>query len=107
LFETVFAVVSRLSVKQDKAHELTCPKCRSKAKLHGEGHITYELYVQRNEETEEISKNVSLNVLELTQRVQFHDYPDVLTAKHISKILGISQSATYGIMDQKGAREGF
>jgi hypothetical protein len=52
-------------------------------------------------------RNVSLNVLELTQRIQFHDYPDVLTAKHIPKILGTSQSATYGIMDQKEAREGF
>lgn len=64
--ETVFAVVSRLSVKQDKAHELTCPKCRNKANLYGEGHITHELYIQKRQETQEtkeIHENAFLNQL--------------------------------------------
>jgi excisionase family DNA binding protein len=98
--ETFFAVVSRLSVKQDKAQELTCPKCRSKARLYGEGHVTYELYIQRNQDTEEIPK--LLNVPESTWMKPFSEYPDVLTAEHVAEILSISIRYTYEIMEWKG-----
>jgi excisionase family DNA binding protein len=96
--ETVFAVVSRLSVKQDKAQELTCPKCQSKAKLYGEGHITYELCVQRNEGAERVSENVPINALESIRMNQLSEYPDVLTAKDVAEILNISVGHAYEMM---------
>jgi excisionase family DNA binding protein len=100
--ETVFAVVSRLSVKQDKAQELTCPKCRSEANLYGEGHITYELYAKRNEDIVGVSENVFVNALESIRTNKLSEYPDILTAKHIAEILNISYRYAYEVMEWNG-----
>ena len=99
--ETVFAVVSRLSVKQDKAQELTCPKCQSKAKLYGEGHITYELYIQRSQETKGIPDSTPVNASKSTLTNQLCEYPDVLTAKEVAEILNISVHYAYEVMRWK------
>jgi predicted DNA-binding transcriptional regulator AlpA/DNA-directed RNA polymerase subunit RPC12/RpoP len=102
LCETVFAVVSRLSVKQDKYNELTCPKCQNKARLYGEGYITHKLYSREEKENKAEYKDTSLYSSGLKQDNKLKDYPDVLSAKDIAEFLGVSLRTAYGIMEQKG-----
>lgn len=96
--ETVFAVVSRFSVRQDKAQELTCPKCQNKADLYGEGHITHEPCDQFKEQNVNQLESVPTSSYEN----ELADYPIILTAKHIAAILDISLRKTYEIMEWKG-----
>ncbi|WP_231867605.1 hypothetical protein, partial [Bacillus badius] len=50
--ETLFAVVSRLSVSRDKQSTLICPRCSTSSQLTGEGYIAYHLYDKEKREEE-------------------------------------------------------
>ena len=96
--ETVFAVVSRLSVAQDKLNTLTCPKCRNKSDLYGEGNITHERYDQIKEQNANELESVPTS----SYGNELADYPIILTAEHIAEILDISRRKAYEIMEWKG-----
>lgn len=81
---TLFAVVARLSVEKDREISLACPKCLAGSDLKGEGHAEYRLYEkERAAQCEEIKS---------------FGYPIVLTAHHISEILGVSKQVVYDLM---------
>ncbi|WP_404664922.1 helix-turn-helix transcriptional regulator [Peribacillus frigoritolerans] len=76
---TLFGVVSRFSVMEDRIDTLTCPKCSKKvAVCMGEGHITYENHERREEsitnETDETSQ-----------------LPELLTVEHLAAYLNVSE----------------
>ncbi|CRH88995.1 Helix-turn-helix domain [Chlamydia trachomatis] len=76
---TLFGVVSRFSVIEDKIDTLTCPKCSKKvAGCIGEGHINYASHERREEiitnETDEISQ-----------------LPELLTVEHLAAYLNVSE----------------
>lgn len=76
---TLFGVVSRFSVMEDKVDTLTCPKCSKKvAVCMGEGHINYANFEKREEiitnETDEISQ-----------------LPELLTVEHLAAYLNVSE----------------
>ncbi|YCI79693.1 helix-turn-helix domain-containing protein [Bacillus sp. R1-10] len=76
---TLFGVVSRFSVMEDRIATLTCPKCSKKvAVCMGEGHINYANHVRREEsitnETDEISQ-----------------LPELLTVEHLAAYLNVSE----------------
>lgn len=76
---TLFGVVSRFSVMEDRVDTLTCPKCSKKvAVCMGEGHINYEKLEKRAEiitnEMDEISQ-----------------LPELLTVEHLAAYLNVSE----------------
>lgn len=76
---TLFGVVSRFSVMEDRIDTLTCPKCSKKvAVCMGEGHINYVNHERREEiltnETDEISQ-----------------LPELLTVEHLAAYLNVSE----------------
>ncbi|MED3892289.1 helix-turn-helix domain-containing protein [Peribacillus frigoritolerans] len=76
---TLFGVVSRFSVMEDRIDTLTCPKCSKKvAVCMGEGHINYTNHERREEsitnETDEISQ-----------------LPELLTVEHLAAYLNVSE----------------
>ncbi|USK83032.1 helix-turn-helix domain-containing protein [Peribacillus frigoritolerans] len=76
---TLFGVVSRFSVMEDRIDTLTCPKCSKKvAVCMGEEHINYANHVRREEsitnETDEISQ-----------------LPELLTVEHLAAYLNVSE----------------
>lgn len=81
---TLFAVVSRLSVEEDRSPSLTCPKCLTSSDLIGEGHVSYRIY-----EGERI---------ENLERIKDTGYPIILNANHISEMLGVSKQVVYEMM---------
>lgn len=76
---TLFGVVSRFSVMEDKVDTLTCPKCSKKvAVCMGEGHINYANHVRR----EEIITNETDETSQL---------PELLTVEHLAAYLNVSE----------------
>ncbi|MCK2016903.1 helix-turn-helix transcriptional regulator [Peribacillus frigoritolerans] len=76
---TLFGVVSRFSVMEDRIDTLTCPKCsKNVAGCMGEGHINYVNHEKRAEiitnETDEISQ-----------------LPELLTVEHLAAYLNVSE----------------
>ncbi|MEB2492969.1 helix-turn-helix domain-containing protein [Peribacillus frigoritolerans] len=76
---TLFGVVSRFYVMEDRIDTLTCPKCSKKvAVCMGEGHINYANHESREEiitnETDEISQ-----------------LPELLTVEHLAAYLNVSE----------------
>lgn len=76
---TLFGVVSRFSVMEDRIDTLTCPKCsKNVAVCMGEGHINYANHEKRAEiitnETDEISQ-----------------LPELLTIEHLAAYLNVSE----------------
>ncbi|WP_409276406.1 helix-turn-helix domain-containing protein (plasmid) [Neobacillus sp. SCS-31] len=88
--ELNFAVVSRFAAKNDYSKTRKCPKCSKKAKLHGEGHIVYDV---AEEKVEEPDYTFLPN--------DTHQYPIVMSAVHMAEILGISRRVAYEIMERK------
>ncbi|MGE7592983.1 helix-turn-helix transcriptional regulator [Peribacillus frigoritolerans] len=76
---TLFGVVSRFSVMEDKVDTLTCPKCSKKvAGCMGEGHINYANFEKR----EEITTNETDEISQL---------PELLTVEHLAAYLNVSE----------------
>ncbi|MFS0603755.1 helix-turn-helix transcriptional regulator [Peribacillus frigoritolerans] len=76
---TLFGVVSRFSVMEDKVDTLTCPKCSKKvAGCMGEGHINYANF----EKKEEIITNETDEISQL---------PELLTVEHLAAYLNVSE----------------
>lgn len=89
---TFFAVVSRFAVAGDYSESLLCPKCNDNAAIHGEGYINHEVY-----EAEAITI-----IHEAEERGYPDDnYPNLLTAKHVAEIIGVSKRVAYEIMELK------
>ncbi|MGE7647279.1 helix-turn-helix domain-containing protein [Peribacillus frigoritolerans] len=76
---TLFGVVSRFSVIEDKVDTLTCPKCsKNVAVCMGEGHINYA----NQERREEIITNETDEISQL---------PELLTVEHLAAYLNVSE----------------
>ncbi|MED3786333.1 helix-turn-helix domain-containing protein [Peribacillus frigoritolerans] len=76
---TLFIVVSRFSVMEDRIDTLTCPKCSKKvAVCMGEGHINYANHERR----EEIITNETDETSQL---------PELLTVEHLAAYLNVSE----------------
>lgn len=76
---TLFGVVSRFSVMEDRIDTLTCPKCSKKvAGCMGEGHINYANHERR----EEIITNETDETSQL---------PELLTVEHLAAYLNVSE----------------
>jgi excisionase family DNA binding protein len=86
---TFFAVVSRFSITEDYSDVLGCPKCGSGADIQGEGFINHFAY--------ELSKYSPEDAADKKD----DSYPELLTADHVAKCLGISKRVAYELMDQK------
>ncbi|CAH0137594.1 hypothetical protein SRABI96_00396 [Peribacillus sp. Bi96] len=75
---TLFGVVSRFSVLEDKIETLTCPKCSKKeAACIGEGHINYLNYEKRDEI--------------ITNDTDESQLPELLTVEHVADYLNVSE----------------
>jgi predicted DNA-binding transcriptional regulator AlpA len=86
--ETLFAVVSRFSVKSDGLQALECPKCRCTSQLTGEGYI-----VHKNKEPISNSNGQQMNEIQS---------PELLSAPDIAKFLGVSKGVAYELMGSEG-----
>lgn len=76
---TLFGVVSRFSVMEDRVDTLTCPKCSNKvAVCIGEGHINYV----NHEKSEEKITNETEKISQLQE---------LLTVEHLADYLNVSE----------------
>jgi excisionase family DNA binding protein len=90
--DSLFAIVSRFTVKSDRIESVKCPKCLSVSSIYGEGSVNYTLYNSHKPESSETSAK--------KEDVYTEGYPAVLTAKEVAEILGVSRRIAYEIMER-------
>ncbi|MGG4156890.1 MULTISPECIES: helix-turn-helix domain-containing protein [Bacteria] len=89
--ETLFGVVSRFSVSEDRFSILTCPKCsKDAASIHGEGYINYLSY-------DVVSKPQETDKTDFKEESQ--QLPELLTVEHIAQYLHVSERVAYEYME--------
>jgi hypothetical protein len=90
--DSLFAIVSKFTVKSDFAESAKCPKCLSVSKIYGEGSINYLPYSRHKQTFSETPPQ--------KDEVFTGSYPTVLTAKEIGEILDVGKRTSYEIMER-------